>query len=1292
MTTIVFLATAWGSKHGGINVVNSELAGALAAVLAAEGRVLCVVPSADDKEVEDARVAGVTLVPLGPASEDSPGIFDPKWIGTAEKALETHDVQLVDWCIGHDSISGAAANLLRKNGSARGSVVISHMSYADYQGVKHDSFADAERKHQDQVAILKEADVVLAVGPLLRDRASDIIDAPVKMFVPGLSTVAARPARRQFTAVSFGRFEMENDRIKQIRLVAEGLAEACRRASEPGGPAILNDNPTLKLIGVSKNDAEAADLRKIMSDRAGRVINLRPLPYQEDRQQLFSEISGSTLALMLSWHEGFGLTGWEAIAAELPLIVSKQSGLYHFLREEGMDRQVHSLNVDGSLGNNDAPNFTDRDLTRVANVILDVAGDLSNAQKVAKNLKSQIVFADWTWHRAATTLIEALGIARLPGLHVANTGGELGVGDDSAKVDAALSEIPFGLRPPVFVGRGRSARLDAAVDQVLASLDSGNRIVAIRGTSGDGKTQVARQVAATRGGYYVELGNQDDAESALGEGLSFVVEAFGEPSCGSRPLPIICAIVRATLHRGRKAPLLVIDALDASCPRQTLEALLGAEFDGALVVVGPGASGVPDIVLAPADAEEFEKIFEHRAELGRPLAPRDQELLSKIASGVGYCPLSAELVAESVRHEQDVSAALIEHLATLKVDGAGIDPQITGSVAKVWKHLDQSDQTRVSLVAILGDPGVPVTWLPRKLGSSTSRPPLLSVSERKGERHFEAHRIVASFAQRSRTPGLGRVLLDLLESWVKDESLLDELKAQGARSRALIRGFRHLKAIDENGLSPSARLSKAFVDAAPASTPELLLQHLSFVVGDAAQVAALPLDVVGEVVDQISPSAARANDELQSIRTAAAERLFALARSEESVPVANTEAARELASAMHHAAKALLRTRNSSDEQLAIMRFEQLELRCQALLAQTPGKRRLLVDLAQIRLQTTRSSLLAADVKTGHLRDVLAIAGDALPVYLRLALISAALGVEPYTSLTSADQLALVRQGLTLCGPRTIVDTQANFLRTAVAVCDRVDAAGPVWNDITRVARSLAAPLVADVLGDKGVAALGHALVKGTSRDTSRGGVEAILAALTIYDVPVENAGLAVLSRIAAALRELGLPAQALPIATALYNGAPLTSRYFQSFELAKVLRACGDYGDALAVIESEMECQRRLPDGARNLAPLGDEFVKSAVRMAARRGDVLGVLKDNVRRYNELGRAFYAERCARWGETIDLDPLCEERMAEDEWRASVRGDLLTPAERERASAVAVRAAARADLIVQRRPVNALSP
>jgi glycosyltransferase involved in cell wall biosynthesis len=380
-------------------------------MLGASGRVLCVVPHAQESELDDAKKSGAVLVSLGLDRSNLPDFFDPGWLGTAVKKLAEAGASTVDWCIGHDAITGAAANAMKRDKAANASAVICHMSYADYQGVKHPEYPDIESKIREQRQILKAADAVIAVGPLLSNRAFDVVDRPVPMLVPGLPSIKPRPARKQFEAISFGRFERTNDRIKQIQLAAEGLAEARRRAGEPGGPRVLRDNPTLKLIGVSWNDAESLSLRQVMQTRAKQIVNLRSMPYQEDRQELYEEIAGSSAALMLSWHEGFGLTGWEAIAAEVPLIVSEQSGLYELLYTRGLHGFVRSLRVDGSYcGDGETPNFTDEDRRRVADHILEVAHEPDVARGMARNLKESLIAQGCTWPNAAQAVLQALAI------------------------------------------------------------------------------------------------------------------------------------------------------------------------------------------------------------------------------------------------------------------------------------------------------------------------------------------------------------------------------------------------------------------------------------------------------------------------------------------------------------------------------------------------------------------------------------------------------------------------------------------------------------------------------------------------------------------------------------------------------------------------------------------------------------------------------------------------------------------------------------------------------------------
>lgn len=113
-----------------------------------------------------------------------------------------------------------------------------HMSYRDYQGFKYASAREAQRKHEKQRRVFERANRVLAVGPLLRNRASELAD-DVQMLIPGLPAIpSARPPRDRIAAISFGRLDPANDRIKQVSLAVAGFAEACRRAREMAGGAL----------------------------------------------------------------------------------------------------------------------------------------------------------------------------------------------------------------------------------------------------------------------------------------------------------------------------------------------------------------------------------------------------------------------------------------------------------------------------------------------------------------------------------------------------------------------------------------------------------------------------------------------------------------------------------------------------------------------------------------------------------------------------------------------------------------------------------------------------------------------------------------------------------------------------------------------------------------------------------------------------------------------------------------------------------------------------------------------
>ncbi|MEL7448609.1 MAG: tetratricopeptide repeat protein, partial [Pseudomonadota bacterium] len=412
----MLLATAWGPKFGGINAFNMDFAKGLASYLAGSGRVFCAVfnPTGDDRRA--AADYDVTLVDID-RPIDSPG-YDRSWsydVWTSFKRKEPDT--LIDWWVGHDVITGEAAaegpTVARHGRSA----LIMHMNYQDYQAYKSGIGIKAEKKTKQQRSLFKVADRHFANGPLLRDALQDILPSNkgVTMLVPGFAAVPVDPPDHRLSLITFGRMDRENDRIKQGALAVAGFASAVRESHErSGGPSSLKENPRFRLIGITEpggDDEEA--LRKLAADRAGRQVNLLPLPFDEAREEVLAELGRANLALMLSWHEGFGLTGWEAIAGEVPLILSLQSGLWKLLQEsfgQLANGLVKTVDVRGREGSDEASNFRAEDEEDVKNVILDVAADPASARKAAVELKQKLAEKlVCTWENTARQFVDGLG-------------------------------------------------------------------------------------------------------------------------------------------------------------------------------------------------------------------------------------------------------------------------------------------------------------------------------------------------------------------------------------------------------------------------------------------------------------------------------------------------------------------------------------------------------------------------------------------------------------------------------------------------------------------------------------------------------------------------------------------------------------------------------------------------------------------------------------------------------------------------------------------------------------------
>ena len=414
--TVVAFATAWGPRHGGINALNASFLEALAEV-ALGADVLCVVPRATPEQLSDALSRGVELVI---PSEANSGILSAETLASVHRRLrERPGYPDSFFWVGHDLITGQSATTLKECAGGGSAIVIVHSSYDDYAAVKHLDAHQATEKHRRQKKLFEVADILFAIGPLIEARLRDQLPTrPVNMLVPGLSIVNPARATSRLSAIAFGRLDLENDRIKQGRLAAVAFGRAIAHVKRtPGLGDSIFDNATLKLLGLEDDAKVRETILGAVEKEARRALDIRLLPYIEDRDVFLQEFEGVNLSLFLSWHEGFGLSAWEAIGAGIPLIISQTTGVFKLLKEIGglATGCVTQVDVRGSYGLESNKNFRPEDVRTVRDAIIGVGTDITARLKDADNLRRFLHQQEGlTWTSMARKFADALNIETIP--------------------------------------------------------------------------------------------------------------------------------------------------------------------------------------------------------------------------------------------------------------------------------------------------------------------------------------------------------------------------------------------------------------------------------------------------------------------------------------------------------------------------------------------------------------------------------------------------------------------------------------------------------------------------------------------------------------------------------------------------------------------------------------------------------------------------------------------------------------------------------------------------------------
>jgi len=396
--TLVFISTGWGSKYGGINSFNTELCKSIPSILTNNFKVVCVCFEVDEHLLAEAKEQGISLFPI-------------------EKQRNEHEISQyilslllrnnfsnITWWFGHDVTTGYIAKACKESSKIGKLGIFHHMNFRSYAGYKHLSGEIVIDKSLQQKEVLSKADIILSIGPKLVESAKTLLidtefEKKIFQITPGLIDIKPSVQRQPFQAIVVGRLGNDDDIIKQFKLAVASFGLAIRQY-----PKAFSLDATMVLFGVPNDEADQTykSLMELGHKYAGRVINIVAVPFTEKQSVITDYLRSSWACLMLSLHEGFGLAGWEAIAAEVPLIVSRNSGLFEYIRKEkgGVGTGcLYPVDIEGNLGDE---HFSENDLKNVSSALVAIGLRNEEAKRDAQLLRAN--FETCTWQQTAMEL------------------------------------------------------------------------------------------------------------------------------------------------------------------------------------------------------------------------------------------------------------------------------------------------------------------------------------------------------------------------------------------------------------------------------------------------------------------------------------------------------------------------------------------------------------------------------------------------------------------------------------------------------------------------------------------------------------------------------------------------------------------------------------------------------------------------------------------------------------------------------------------------------------------------
>ena len=321
MLHVTLLGGEWGSSPGGSSTINKELAIHLSNHSAVKVSLLVPEGACNYEEKREAHTYGVTIVEAKRLAA-----FDRlDWLSSPP-----HE-HLMDIVVGHGVKLGRQIQVFRDSARFPNCkwVQVVHPAPEDLSRYKcyDDLISKGETKHKSEVELCKLADLVVLVGPRLREAYTSYLQRyetgqDVLSITPGLfqrefgDLVAKQDPNEdgEFKVLLFGRGDDEDFELKGYNIAAQAFTDQR-----------LN-NKCYHLIFVGAPEGKQEEVREKLLQRGIAEAQLTVRKFIQSRDRLKDLLCEADLAIMPSKSEGFGLVALEALSAGLPILVGSGSG------------------------------------------------------------------------------------------------------------------------------------------------------------------------------------------------------------------------------------------------------------------------------------------------------------------------------------------------------------------------------------------------------------------------------------------------------------------------------------------------------------------------------------------------------------------------------------------------------------------------------------------------------------------------------------------------------------------------------------------------------------------------------------------------------------------------------------------------------------------------------------------------------------------------------------------------------------------------------------------------------